>query len=64
MSLAGHLGLSKLIVLYDSNDIQLDGQVKGTNSEKVKEKYEAMNWNYLLSVMVKILKTRRCNSKS
>jgi transketolase len=47
MSLAGHLGLSKLIVLYDSNDIQLDGQVKGTNSEKVKEKYEAMNWNYL-----------------
>lgn len=48
MSLAGHLGLNKLIVLYDSNDIQLDGKVSDTNSENVKAKYEAMNWNYLL----------------
>lgn len=47
MSLAGHLGLNKLIVLYDSNDIQLDGKVSDTNSENVKTKYEAMNWNYL-----------------
>lgn len=48
MSLAGHLGLNKLIVLYDSNDIQLDGEVKGTNTEDVKTKYESMNWNYIL----------------
>ncbi len=47
MSLAGHLGLNKLIVLYDSNDIQLDGAVKEVNTENVKNKYEAMNWNYL-----------------
>ncbi|MDD3999994.1 MAG: transketolase, partial [Bacilli bacterium] len=47
MSLAGHLGLNKLIVLYDSNDIQLDGVVSNANSENVQTKYEAMNWNYL-----------------
>ncbi len=47
MSIAGHLGLGKLIVLYDSNDIQLDGPVSMTNSEDVKGKYEAMNWQYL-----------------
>lgn len=47
MSLAGHLRLNKLIVLYDSNDIQLDGPVNNANSESVREKYEAMNWNYI-----------------
>jgi len=47
MSLAGHLGLGRLIVLYDSNDIQLDGPVDMANSEDVKEKYEAMNWHYI-----------------
>lgn len=47
ISLAGHMGLSKLIVLYDSNDIQLDGPVNMANTENVKAKYEAMNWSYL-----------------
>lgn len=47
MSLAGHLGLGKLIVLYDSNDIQLDGEVTICNSENVKAKYESMNWQYI-----------------
>ncbi len=47
MSLAGHLGLNKLIVLYDSNEIQLDGSTKMTISENVKDKYIAMGWNYL-----------------
>ncbi len=47
-SLAGHLGLSKLILIYDSNDIQLDGPVEMANSENTKEKFEAMNWNYIL----------------
>ena len=46
-SLAGHLGLNRLIVLYDSNDIQLDGEVALTNSENTKMKFEAMGWNYL-----------------
>ena len=48
ISLAGHLGLSKLIVLYDSNDIQLDGPVKYTNTEDTQKKYESMNWQYIL----------------
>jgi transketolase len=47
MSLAGHLGLGKLVVLYDSNDIQLDGPLGWANSENVKDKYEAMGWHYI-----------------
>jgi transketolase len=47
MSLAGHLGLGKLIVLFDSNQIQLDGKVSLAYSEKHKEKFEAMGWHYL-----------------
>jgi transketolase len=47
MSLAGHLGLGKLVVLYDSNDIQLDGPTSMATSEDVKAKYEAMNWHYV-----------------
>ncbi|MDE7213720.1 MAG: transketolase, partial [Anaeroplasmataceae bacterium] len=47
MSLAGHLRLNKLIVLYDSNDIQLDGSVSLASSDSIKNKVKAMNWNYL-----------------
>ncbi len=47
VSLAGHLKLNKLIVLYDSNDIQLDGEVTLSNTESTKEKFEAMGWNYI-----------------
>ncbi len=48
MSLAGHLGLGKLIVLFDSNDIQLDGKVSLAYSEKHKQKFEAMGWQHIL----------------
>ena len=47
MSLAGHLQLDHLIVMFDSNDIQLDGPVLAANSENIKAKVEAMNWAYL-----------------
>ena len=46
MSLAGHLGLGKLIVLFDSNDIQLDGKVSLAYSENHQQKFEAMGWHY------------------
>ena len=45
LSLAGHLGLEKLIVLYDSNDICLDGKLTTSFSENVLEKLEGMNWH-------------------
>lgn len=46
-SLAGHLGLNKLIVLYDSNDISLDGPTNWTFTEDVKMRYRAYGWNVL-----------------
>ena len=46
-SLAGHLGLGKLIVLYDSNDISLDGDLSEAFSENVRARYEAYGWQTL-----------------
>ena len=45
LSLAGHLGLGKLVVLYDSNDICLDGKLSTSFSENVLEKVKGMNWH-------------------
>lgn len=47
MSLAGHLNLDKLIVLYDSNDICLDGDLNTSFSENVEARVKAQGWNYL-----------------
>ncbi len=47
-SLAGHLGLGKLIVLYDSNDISLDGELNLAFSENVRQRFEAYGWQTLL----------------
>ena len=46
-SLAGTLNLNKLIVLYDSNNVTLDGNLNISFSEDIKKRFEAMNWNYL-----------------
>ncbi|MDZ5711823.1 transketolase [Jeotgalibacillus haloalkalitolerans] len=46
-SLAGHLKLDKLIVLYDSNDISLDGDLDRSFSESVKKRFESYNWQYI-----------------
>ena len=47
-SLAGTLNLNKLIVLYDSNNVTLDGNLEISFNEDIKKRFEAMNWNYLL----------------
>lgn len=47
-SIAGNLGLNKLIVFYDSNNVTLDGALKTTFDENIKERFESMNWNYIL----------------
>lgn len=48
ISLAGHLKLDKLVVLYDSNDICLDGDLSTSFSENVIDKFKACNWNTIL----------------
>ncbi|TBN41165.1 transketolase [Paracoccus subflavus] len=44
ISLAGHLGLGKLIVLYDDNDITIDGPTSISFSEDVPARFEACGW--------------------
>ena len=46
-SLAGTLKLNKLIVLYDSNDITLDGELSKSFNESVKDRFIAQGWNYI-----------------
>ncbi|GAX18386.1 transketolase [Fistulifera solaris] len=44
-SLAGHLGLGKLIVLYDDNEITIDGETSLSFTEDVLKRYEAYGWH-------------------
>lgn len=46
-SLAGHLGLGKLIVLYDDNNISIDGPTDLTFTEDVRKRFEAYGWQTL-----------------
>jgi len=45
--LAGHLGLSNLIMFYDSNKVQLSTTVDAVTDEDTAAKYRAWNWNVL-----------------
>jgi transketolase len=45
--LAGHLGLSNLVMFYDSNDIQLSSKTEEVTSEDTKAKYEAWGWKVM-----------------
>ncbi|WP_028593165.1 transketolase [Paenibacillus assamensis] len=47
-SMAGHLKLGKLVVLYDSNDISLDGELNLSFSENVRQRFDAYGWQTLL----------------
>ena len=44
-SLAGHLKLRKLVLLYDDNGIQLDGPTAMAFSENVLERFDAYGWD-------------------
>lgn len=46
-SLAAHLKLGRLIVLYDSNDISLDGDLHKSFSESVEGRFKAYGWQYI-----------------
>lgn len=46
-SLAGHLGLGKLIMYYDSNSITIDGSTELSFTEEVGRRYEAYGWQVL-----------------
>jgi transketolase len=46
--IAGHLGLSNLIMFYDSNTIQLSTTTSVVTSEDVAKKYEAWNWRVII----------------
>src|ERR1039458_10888449 len=47
-SLAGTLGLGKLIVLYDDNLISLDGPTSLSYTEDVTQRFEAYHWQVLM----------------
>lgn len=53
-SLAGTLKLNKLILLYDCNNVTIDGPVSISNQENVAKKFKAMKWN--------VIKVRNGNS--
>ena len=47
MSMAGHMKLGKLVVLYDSNDISLDGELNLSFSEDIQKRAESAHWQYI-----------------
>ncbi|MCF8009264.1 MAG: transketolase, partial [Halanaerobiales bacterium] len=46
-SLAGHLGLNKLIAIYDNNNISIEGSTDITFTESVPDRFKAYNWQVI-----------------
>jgi transketolase len=47
ITFAGTYKLNKLILLYDRNDVTLDGPLANSSNEDVKKRFEASNWNVI-----------------
>lgn len=71
-SLAGHLGLDNLIVIYDDNHISIDGDTKLSFTENAAMRYKAYGWNVIvvdgdgtdLAAIEKAIKrAQRCKGK-
>lgn len=69
MSMAGHMKLGKLIVLYDSNDISLDGELNVSFSENIEKRVESANWHYVrvddgndIEAITKAIETAKLNN--
>merc|ERR1719183_1718968 len=71
-SYAGHLGLGKLIALYDDNGITIDGNTELSFTEDVGKRYEGYNWQVLTvedgntdvdAIRTAIAKAKACTDK-
>ncbi|HZA01458.1 MAG TPA: transketolase [Hyphomicrobiaceae bacterium] len=70
ITLAGHLGLGKLIVLFDDNGVSIDGPTSLTTSEDQLKRFEAAGWNALAidghdpqAIAAALAEARRDNGK-
>ncbi|EER03118.1 transketolase, putative [Perkinsus marinus ATCC 50983] len=71
-ALAGHLGLGRLIVLYDDNKITIDGRTDIAFTEDVTKRFEGMHWQVLevaegdsdvADIIAKIEEAKKCTDK-